>query len=253
MKRFKPILLPILVFLAWTGMAVYLNNPYVLPRPDTVIMVLARPTINLVGSGSLITHAYVSLVRVGLGFILAALVAIPAGILMGRSPALYDFFNPLIQILRPIPPIAWMPLVIGWLRIGTSSMVFIIFIGALFPVLINVIDGVRAVRLSWLEVAQSLGATRGEVLRTVVFPAALPGIWTGMRVAFGVAWMCVVAAEMLPGTTVGLGYLIMYAYNLGQIQIIIAGIIVIGLIGLGVDVLFRLAGERWMSWQASER
>ncbi|HWQ65589.1 MAG TPA: ABC transporter permease [Methanospirillum sp.] len=253
MAHYKPVILPALLLLLWAILAILINNPFILPRPEAVMLILASPGTGLVGSESLLTHASVSLIRVGTGFLLAALLAIPTGIIIGRSAALYDLCNPLIQILRPVPPIAWMPLVIGWFRIGASSMICIIFIGAFFPVLINVIDGVHAVRSSWLEVARSLGATHGEILRSVVLPAAMPGVWTGMRVAFGVAWMCVVAAEMLPGTTAGLGYLIMYAYNLGQIQIIIAGIIVIGIIGLCIDTIFRIIGDRWFGWRASER
>lgn len=253
MVRYKPLILPVLILILWTGMAALIDNPFILPHPGTVAIVLATPAAPLLGSDSLIAHAGYSLLRVGYGFILATLLAIPAGIVMGRSEAVHELVNPVIQILRPIPPIAWMPLIIGFLHIGLNSMVFIIFMGAFFPVLMNTIDGVRAVRTSWLEVAQSLGAKKGEVLTTVVLPAAMPGIWTGMRVAFGVAWMCVVAAEMLPGTTAGLGYLIMYAYNLGQIQVIIAGIIVIGIIGLCIDTLFKIAGDQWFGWRASER
>jgi NitT/TauT family transport system permease protein len=124
--------------------------------------------------------------------------------------------------------------------------------GAFFPILINTVDGVQGVRLRWIEVAETFHATTFEKLRTVILPGALPVIWTGLRVSFGVAWMCVVAAEMLPGTTAGLGYLIMYAYNLGQLQVIGAGMIIIGIIGLGADTLFRAGQERLFGWQGRE-
>jgi NitT/TauT family transport system permease protein len=145
-----------------------------------------------------------------------------------------------------------MPLAIAWFKIGFGSLIFIIFIGSFFPVLISTIEGVRNVRVRWLEVAQSLGASTYEKFLTVVIPGALPFIWTGFRLAFGVAWMCLVAAEMLPGTSAGLGYLIMYAYNLGQIQVIVTGMIVIGMIGIMADYLFRLIQKRLFSWQGKE-
>jgi NitT/TauT family transport system permease protein len=146
-----------------------------------------------------------------------------------------------------------MPLAIAWLQIGAGSMIFIIFLGAFFPLLLATMDGVRGVRDTWCEVAESLGATKFETFTTVVLPGAMPVIWNGCRIAFGIAWMCVVAAEMLPGTTAGLGFLIMYAYNLGQIQIIVAGMVIIGIIGIGVDGIFRAVDKTYLSWRALER
>jgi len=118
---------------------------------------------------------------------------------------------------------------------------------------VNSIDGVKRVNRTWIETAQIFGASNLQLLIKVIVPAALPTIWTGLRVGFGVAWMSVVAAEMLPGTTSGLGYLIMYAYNFGQIQVIIAGMIVIGLIGLCIDFLLRQVERRKLHWQGMER
>jgi NitT/TauT family transport system permease protein len=145
-----------------------------------------------------------------------------------------------------------MPLAIAWFKIGFGSLIFIIFIGSFFPVFISTIEGVRSVRVRWLEVAQTLGATTLEIFKTVVIPGALPSIWTGLRLAFGVAWMCLVAAEMLPGTSAGLGYLIMFAYNLGQIQVIVAGMIVIGVIGIVADYFFRMGQTKLFNWQGKE-
>jgi NitT/TauT family transport system permease protein len=172
---------------------------------------------------------------------------------MGRFSALNDFFDVTIEILRPVPPLAWVPLALAWFRIGIVSIVFIIFIGAVFPILLNTVDGVRGVKNTWIEVSSTLGASERQILTKVVLPGAAPTIWTGLRVGFGISWMCVVAAEILPGPTSGLGYLIMYAYNLGQINVIIAGIIVIGLIGLVIDLGFKAVEKRWFGWRGLER
>jgi NitT/TauT family transport system permease protein len=188
-----------------------------------------------------------------MGFLLAAAVAIPLGIAMGRFRRVNDLLDSTIQILRPIPPIAWLPLALAWFKIGLTSILFIIILGAFFPILLNTIDGVRGVKRTWIEVATTLGAKEREILFKVVLPGAAPTIWTGLRVGFGIAWMCVVAAEMLPGTTSGLGYLILYAFNFGQIQIIIAGMIVIGLIGLSLDSVFKVIEARRFGWRALER
>jgi NitT/TauT family transport system permease protein len=193
-----------------------------------------------------------SLREVLTGFLCAAALAIPLGLLIGGSGEVREYLNPTIQILRPVPPIAWMPFAIAWFGIGINSILFIIVMGAFFPILINTIDGVEGVRRRWIEVAEIFHATPFEKVRTVILPGALPMIWTGLRVSFGVAWMCVVAAEMLPGTSAGLGFLIMYAYNLGQLQVIGAGMIVIGIIGLGADALFRAGQARFFGWQGRD-
>jgi NitT/TauT family transport system permease protein len=172
---------------------------------------------------------------------------------MGWSRTIDAFLDTTIQLLRPIPPLAWGPLAIAWFAVGIYSMGFIIFLGAFFPVLLNTMDGVKSVKRTWVEVAQTLGASEGQVLSRVVLPGAAPTIWTGLRVGFGVAWMCVVAAEWLPGTTSGLGYLTLYAYNFGQMNIIIAGMITIGIIGIAFDLFFRSAEDRWFRWRGLER
>ncbi|MEI6294332.1 MAG: ABC transporter permease, partial [Methanomicrobiales archaeon] len=223
MKRYLKFVLPILLILVWQVLAVLVNNEFILPRVDSVVAVLIHPTVNILGSGSLLENGMTSLMRVVLGFAIGVLVAVPLGILMGHLEIANDFFDSIIQILRPIPPIAWIPLALAWFKIGLASILFIIFIGAFFPVLLNTIDGVRRVSRTWIETAYIFGTSELQLLYKVIIPAAAPTIWTGLRVGFGIAWMSVVAAEMLPGTSSGLGYLIMYSYNYGQVQVIIAG------------------------------
>jgi NitT/TauT family transport system permease protein len=248
----KGLTIPILLILVWQFLAVSIQNSFVFPGWKTIIPVLIHPFEPLFGGASLFENTIISLQRVLYGFFLAVGLAVPLGLLCGWSKSADDYINPIIQILRPVPPIAWMPLAIAWFKIGFGSLLFIIFIGSFFPVFISTIAGVAGIRVRWLEVAQTFGATTAETFKTVVIPGALPSIWTGLRLAFGVAWMCLVAAEMLPGTSAGLGYLIMFAYNLGQIQAIVAGMIVIGCIGIVSDYLFRVGQSRLFGWQGKE-
>lgn len=242
-----------LLLFAWEVAAILINNSFILPTPDSVAAVLLSPTADILGSGSIIDNAVLSIWRVLLGFGAAVLCAVPIGIIIGRYRTIEDLVNPIIQLLRPIPPLAWIPLALAWFKIGLFSIVFIIFIGSFFPILINSIDGVRRVNRTWIETARIYGAKGWKLLAYVILPAAAPVIWTGLRVGFGIAWMCVVAAEMLPGTTSGIGYLIMYSYNWGQVQVIIAGMIVIGIIGIAVDILFRAVEKRKFQWQEMNR
>ncbi|NLX49019.1 MAG: ABC transporter permease [Methanospirillum sp.] len=245
--------LPILFLVAWEIAAILIDNPFILPRIESVASVLATPFASILGTGSLVHNASVSLQRVLVGFLVGAALAIPLGIAMGRWEFVEELVNPLVQIFRPVPPLAWVPLALAWFRIGLGSMVFIIALGAFFPVLLNTLDGVRSVKRTWIEAAMTLGARERQLLVRVILPGALPTIWTGLRVAFGIAWMCVVAAEMMPGTSSGLGYLILYSYNFSQVQVIVAGMIVIGLIGLGIDFCLRQVESRWFRWRELER
>lgn len=255
MTRRHGLILPVLLIIGWEVIAIAINNPFYLPRIESVIPLLLNPfsTDFTLGTGSLADNALISIERVLIGFGIAAVVAIPFGIGMGRSTRINDFFDSTLEMLRPVPPLAWIPLALAWFRLGIASIVFIIFIGSFFPVLLNTIDGVRGVKKTWIEVGTTLGASEWQVLLKTIVPGAAPTIWTGLRVGFGIAWMCVVAAEILPGPTSGLGYLIMYAYNLGQMNVIIAGMITIGLIGLAADLVFRLVENRFFLWRGLDR
>jgi len=245
--------LPVAIIVVWELFAIWINNPFILPRLEAVVAVLLAPTADILGNGSLAANAATSLERVLAGFFVAAAIAIPLGIGMGRSVTLNQLFDTLMQLLRPIPPLAWVPLALAWFKIGLVSMVFIIGMGAFFPILLNTLYGVKGVKKNWIETAEILGAKEHQVLSRVVLPGALPTIWTGLRVGFGIAWMCVVAAEMMPGTNSGLGYLIIAAYNWSQVPVIIAGMVVIGIIGIGVDVFFKAIERRSFGWRELER
>ena len=176
-----------------------------------------------------------SIARVLTGFLLAALVAVPLGFLIGMSPLVYRAFDPFIQVLKPISPLAWMPLALYTIKDSAISSIFVIFICSVWPMLINTAFGVAAVRREWLNVAKTLEV--GPVRRAfrVILPAAAPTIMTGMRISIGIAWLVIVAAEMLVGGT-GIGYFVWNEWNNLSIANIISGILAIGLVGMVLDL-----------------
>ena len=181
-----------------------------------------------------------SLARVLLGFGLAALVAIPCGFLIGMSPLVYRALDPYIQILKPISPLAWMPLALFTLKDSSVSAVFVIFICSLWPMLVNTAFGVAAVRREWLNVARTLEVGPFRKAFRVILPAAAPTIMTGMRISIGIAWLVIVAAEMLVGGT-GIGYFVWNEWNNLSITNILTAILAIGLVGMVLDqILARL-------------
>jgi NitT/TauT family transport system permease protein len=267
-KLLLPLFMPLAFLAAWQVIAVTINNPITLPTVDRVIAVLADPTRPLIGLGSLLSNLTASFSRVLVGYTLAVLLAIPFGVAMGYSPVAYRLFNNFFSVFRPIPPLAWVPLVLAWfgtmslahllpidsgpayvhLRRIQIAMIFIIFMGAFFPILTSTIYGVRNVRKTLVESARTLGAGERHILLKVLIPAAAPSMVNGMRIGLGVAWMSLVAAEMLPGSISGIGYLIMYAYSYARTDIVIAGIISIGVIGAILDGLFRWTEQTRFRW-----
>lgn len=179
-------------------------------------------------------HLTASLGRVFLGYALAVLVALPFGFLLGMSARLYTALNPFIQVLRPISPLAWMPLALYTLRDSSASAIFIIFICSLWPMLINTAFGVAHVRQDWLNVANVFGLGTWKRVRKIVMPATVPMILTGMRISIGIAWLVIVAAEMVVGTS-GIGYFVWNEWNNLQISSMIVAILMIGVVGFFLD------------------
>ena len=184
-----------------------------------------------------------SLGRVATGYGLALAVAIPIGFLIGRSPLLLDVLNPFIQLLRPISPLAWMPIALFVIKDSAASAVFVIFICSVWPVLINTAFGVSRVHRDYINVAQTLELSRVDTALRVILPAALPTILTGMRISIGVSWLVIVAAEMLVGGT-GIGYYVWNEWNNLDLASVIFSILVIGVVGLGLDSLIAGAARR---------
>lgn len=178
-----------------------------------------------------------SLGRVAVGFFLAALVAIPLGFLIGMSPLMQLALNPYIQILKPISPLAWMPLALYTIKNSTVSSVFVIFVCALWPMLLNTAHGVASVKRDWLNVARTLEVQPLRTAFRVILPAAAPTILTGMRISMGIAWLVIVAAEMLVGGT-GIGYFVWNEWNNLSLENVIFAILVIGVVGMVLDFVF---------------
>ncbi len=153
-------ILPVAIIIGWELLAIVLDNPFILPRLESVLSVLLNPTVDILGNGNLIDNAIISLERVVAGFIVATALAIPLGIGMGRSDTVHEIFDSVMQLLRPIPPLAWVPLALAWFKIGLVSMVFIIGMGAFFPILLNTLDGVKGVKKDLDRSSSDPGSTR---------------------------------------------------------------------------------------------
>jgi nitrate/nitrite transport system permease protein len=189
------------------------------------------------GIGIQLAH---SLGRVGLGFLLAVMVAIPVGFLIGMSPLMRKAFDPFIQVLKPISPLAWMPLALYTLKDSDVSGIFVIFICSVWPMLINTAFGVASVKREWLNVASTLEVTPLRKAFQVILPAAAPTILTGMRISMGIAWLVIVAAEMLVGGT-GVGYFVWNEWNNLSLTNVIFAVLLIGVVGMALDLLFAQA------------
>ncbi len=225
-----------------------LLNPIVLPAPSKVAAALWQ----LAASGELLAHAAASLQRVLLGFFISVALAIPLGLLLGTNRALRHGLGPVLALLRPIPPIAWVPLAILWFGLGNGPSYFVTMIASFFPLLLNTMAGVENVDPRHLNVARSLGASRRMIFLEVVLPSAAPFILSGMRVGLTVSWMSVVAAEMVSANR-GLGYFIESKQEMVQMEMVIGGMFTIGLIGIILDQLLVTLNRRWVRWQAPQK
>ena len=264
---------PALFLLFWHYASLRIDNPVVLPQIGEVLSLLLHPTENLLNMGSLVSNVTVSFVRVFGGYLLAVFVAIPLGLAMGYWSWLNRMLGLMAGLFRPIPPLSWIPLVLAWFGVASMatilgveegawypffsniklSMLFIIFIGAFFPILVNTIGGVQSVRVTLIDAVRVLGASPWQIVRYVVLPYAAPQVFTGLRVGLGVAWMCLVSAEMMPGSISGVGYLITHAYTVAQTDVVIAGMIAIGVMGILIDSIFMLIERRTFQWQSLYR
>jgi len=222
-------------FLAIWYFSVRWTASKVFPSPVDV----ERGMGELIRKGLLWRYTGDSLRRVGAGYLIAMTLGIPSGLLLGWYPAAGQVVNPAIQILRPISPIAWIPVSIVWFGVGDAAAVYLIFLASFFPIVVAAMNGVRNVPSMYRRAGRNFGLSPAQLLTKVVFPAALPQIIIGLRIALGIAWLVVVAAEMIAVDS-GLGYLVIDSRNSGKrYDLVIAAMILIGLIGLGLDSGFR--------------
>jgi NitT/TauT family transport system permease protein len=247
-RRAEPVVLPLLTAVGFLGiwtLAVRLTGTKVFPSPPGVV----RGLLELKHRGVLLPYIRDSLLRVGGGFGLAATMGIPLGLFLGQSPKTSRVIGPLIQLLRPISPLAWIPIAIVLFGVGSKAAVFLIFLSAFFPLVVSASSAIQAVPEIYLRAGRNFGLSPVALFARVTVPAALPQILVGVRVALGIAWLVVVAAEMIAIDS-GLGYLIIDARNAGKrYDLVVAGILLIGIIGLILDLLVRrverMRSVRW--------
>ncbi len=242
----RKLLLPLAGFLIvvalWEALGAFnLASQKILPPPAAIARTLYQTLLD----GTLLNHAFSSFVRITIGFGIAAITAVPVGILMGTNRTLNEMFDPIVKVLTPIPGIAWIPLAIIWFGMGFYSTIFIIFMGAFFPILLNTIGAVKTVDEYLISASRTLGAGNYDILKHVVLPGSLPGIITGFRVGMGTGWRAVVGAEMLSTAVGGFGYfglgrMIIDAQYLYRMDLVIIGMLTMGLIGYALErLVFR--------------
>jgi len=238
-------LLAINITLALWYFSVRWSGTEIFPSPLDV----ERGMAELVHRGLLWRYTLNSLSRVAFGYVSAVLIGIPAGLVLGWYPAAADMVNPLIQVIRPVSPIAWIPVSIAWFGIGDTAATFLIFLASFFPIIVATMNGVRNVPSMYRCAGRNFGLSPANLIAKVVLPAALPQIVVGLRITLGIAWLVVVAAEMIAVDS-GLGYLVIDSRNSGKrYDLVVAAMILIGLTGLGLDIAIRriekLKSVRW--------
>jgi sulfonate transport system permease protein len=237
-------LLAVLVLIWQLASSYWVALQPLLPPPTDVF----AAAVDLVRRGSLQKDILASLQRVGIALLAASVIGIPLGAAIGGWRPFAWSVEPVINFIRPIPPLAWIPLSIMWFGIGDAQNEFIIFLAAVFPILLNAVDGVRNVDRQLIRAARTLGATRTSIVTTVILPAALPSMFVGLRVGTGIAWMALVAGEIVAASS-GLGYLINQGRFLFRSDYIIVGMVAIGVIGLLLDAMLRLSQRVIMPWR----
>jgi sulfonate transport system permease protein len=237
----------VLFLLLWHVLTKYRVNIYVrflnVPSPEAVF----ERAVRAFGDPKFLAHVALSCRRILVGFLLATVIAVPLGLLMGRFRLMRELVFPVTEVLRPIPAIAWVPMSIMLWPSNEESIVFITFLGSFFPILINTLHGMAMVDPVFVRAAQCLGAREAAIFREVYFPASLPHIFTGLTVGMGVAWVSLIAAEMISGQF-GIGYFTWEAYSLVQYSDIALGMICIGVLGLASSAMIRGIGRLVMPW-----
>lgn len=231
--------------------------PSVLDVISAALVIFQRSAVLEIGSLSMETPVVFvdllhSLLHFSIGMVAALIIGIPIGMIMGWFTAFNRILDPIIEILRPIPPLAWIPFAIIWLGLTPASAGFLIFIGAVFPIIINTFTGLKNVPKVYVEAARVLGCKKDrDLIRYIALPSALPSIAAGIRIAIGVGWMCLVAAEMFGVSKYGLGFKIWHHYYLHQMDMVLVYMMVLGFLGLFIDKVLRyIIDERLLKWQA---
>lgn len=240
--------LAVLLVIWWAVTALQLISPLFLPSPWQVLqklLTIAGPQGFM--DATLWQHLAASLTRIAIALVLAAIVGVPVGIAMGLSPTVRGILDPLIELYRPVPPLAWLPLVIIWFGIGETPKILLIYLAIFAPVVMSTLAGVKSAQQVRVRAAQSLGASRAQVLWLVILPGALPEILTGLRIGLGVGWSTLVAAELIAATR-GLGFMVQSAGEFLATDVVLAGIAVIAIIAFVLELGLRALQRRLTPW-----
>jgi len=243
----------LLLLLWWAITALGLVAPLFLPPPQVVLqklILIASPQGFM--DATLWQHLGASLARMLVALFFAALIGIPVGIAMGLSPAIRGLFDPLIELYRPVPPLAYLPLMVIWFGIGETSKILLIYLAIFAPVTLSTLAGVKNAQQVRIRAAQALGASRWQLLRFVILPGALPEILTGLRIGLGVGWSTLVAAELIAATR-GLGFMVQSAGEFLATDVVLAGIAVIALIAFGLELGLRTLQRRLTPWNGEQQ
>lgn len=223
-----------------------------IPNPIEVIKALSEGIIGKVGMHSILVHAGYSLMRVMAGFFIGSLIGIVLGLFMGWYPAAYAIFNPLFRVIRPIPPIAWIPISIIWFGLGESAKIFLIFLASFSNTTLNSMAGAKSVDEEIVNAAKMLGANERQIFTSIVLPASVPAIFAGLQVAISSSWATVLAAEMVRSSE-GLGWMIVAGMNNNNMVQILSGITMIGIVGYILAIIMRRAEDVLCRWNKSGR
>jgi len=235
-------------FVWWLVTAMGWVRPLFVPSPASIVMKFVEIWNNGFTGTPFIEHVLISTARVFGAFLLACVIGLPLGLAMGMSPVIRGIFDPPIEFYRPIPPLAYLPLMIIWFGIGEMSKILLIFLSVFAPVVLGARSGVRSAAIEQIHAAYSFGATRWQVMRHVIMPSALPEILTAMRIGIGFGWTTLVAAEMVAATQ-GLGYMVLSASQFLQTPVVILGIFIIAIIAFAFDLLMRFLERRLVPWK----
>ena len=222
--------------------------PFALPSPVAVWKAFVAIVRQGYGGQSLSADIGISCFRILIGFVGAIVIGVPVGLLMSRNKVVFDIVDPLLQFVRPVPPLAYIPLLVVWFGIGELPKAILILVGTIPVIIIGTISGVKSTPPLRVSVARTLGASNAQIFRKVILPSAMPEIFTAMRVGIGVAWTCLVAAELIAASS-GLGWLVQFAGQALQVSIVIVGIVIIGLIGYAMELVIRKIESLVVPWR----
>lgn len=234
MKKINRVYILLIIIFIWgLGSKLKIWNSYIIPLPENVF----NSSFELLKNGKLFNSIFISLKRVFIGFFISSILAIPLGIIFGLKNKLYNIFEYLFEFLRHVPPLAMVPMIILWFGIGETSKIVIIVLASFFPIFLNTLKGIQICDKKYIEVGKVFNLTKFQIFKKIIFPSAVPDIVLGLKLGIGYSWRAIIAAELIASSS-GIGYLILDAQQISRSDIIVVGIISIGLFGIITEYIF---------------